>query len=329
MIEQIITPNQKLSGDHSQKMQALGEKTNTIARAIHPGATISYVDYPMHINVGDLLIFLGAMNFFNWNKNTISSSFCLFDMGKNALNSLEKTDVIVCHGGGNFGDIYPKHQRLRETILLRFPDKAVVVMPQSFHFSSRESMHASAKIFAAHKDVTIFVRDQPSYDLAKEYFSDQVYFSPDMAHRLYDDFASVRQYVRLTNSSIQRQPFSLIRRDKEATTISQQVSQKDWTDIMHFGEKLRIERHRSVTKICGAFNRTDNSILFAYHKTIQSIVKAISQRISEHNPWQTSRLHGAILGLLLDRNVSLFDNSYGKNSRYFTQWGKKLVKIES
>jgi exopolysaccharide biosynthesis predicted pyruvyltransferase EpsI len=34
----------------------------------------------------------------------------------------------------------------------------------------------------------------------------------------------------------------------------------------------------------------------------------------------TNRLHAIILGLLLDRSVIAFDNSYGKLSMYYQSW---------
>lgn len=307
-------------------MRQLSLKTEALNTAILPRSSVGYVDYPMHINVGDLLIFLGAMNFFKWNNNSIPSFFCLFDARASAFDSLEEVDVIACHGGGNFGDIYPAHQDLRHNIIKAFPNKPVVIMPQSFHFSSDESMRNSAKIFTSHDNVTIYVRDQPSFDIARKHFSDQVFLSPDMAHRLYDEFTPIRQHARQTS-----QEFRLMRRDVEAIPgqfgSDTKTQSYDWRDIMSFIEKLRIERHRRASKLSGTSSRPDPKSLMSYHRTINSVVKAIAKRVAGRSPWTTSRLHGAILGLLLDRDILLCDNSYGKNSRYFLEWAPDLVTI--
>jgi exopolysaccharide biosynthesis predicted pyruvyltransferase EpsI len=45
----------------------------------------------------------------------------------------------------------------------------------------------------------------------------------------------------------------------------------------------------------------------------------------EFDYWTTSRLHGAILGNLLDKPVKAYDNSYGKLQRYFERWGSTLI----
>ena len=313
----------------AQNMCALGDLTNNISQHIPQNSKVGYVDYPMHINVGDLLIFLGAMNFFKWNNNSIPQSFCLYDARPKAIDALTEVDVIACHGGGNFGDIYPKHQNLRHKMITSFPKKPIVIMPQSFHFSSQEAMHQSARVFAAHENVTIYVRDEQSYKIARNHFSDKVFYSPDMAHRLYNDFAPVRYRIKAKPTPTPSDPFYLMRTDVEASPdlLASNIPSKDWKDIMRFTEKLRIERHRAATKISGNTNRPDPNILFAYHKTIRAVVQAIALRIGGLEPWTTSRLHGAIFGLLLDRTITLYDNSYGKNSRYFSKWAPGLVKL--
>ena len=313
------------------RMRQLAALTNDMARTVPPQARVGYVDYPMHINVGDLLIFLGTMDFFAANHNLVDTSFCLFDACPNNFARLEECQVIVCHGGGNFGDIYPRHQQLRHRILEAFPHKPVVVMPQSFHFSSPQAMKKSAKIFAAHPDVTIHVRDTPSFDLARNHFSDRVFLSPDMAHRLYDGFQDIR--ISAAAAGGNAAPLHLMRRDVEAVPApalrrpEQNVAERDWTDIMRLNEKIRIGRHRTATRLLGLANRADPGQVLAHEKTVRAVIRAIARRIGTANPWHTSRLHGAIMGLLLDRNVFLHDNSYAKNSRYFSQWGPELVSL--
>ena len=314
----------------SGAMGRLGSLTSDIRNSIPQGARVGYVDYPMHVNVGDLLIFLGAMDFFNWNCNEIPHSFCLYDANSRAMDSLQDVDVIACHGGGNFGDIYPRHQKLREQIVRSFPDKPIVIMPQSFHFSSEVAMGESARIFAAHDNVTIYVRDEASFEIARNRFSDKVFYSPDMAHRLYGGFASVRERIKTNFNSAEAGEFFLMRRDVEADPqlSGDMPSSFDWKDIMRFSEKLRMERHRTTTRVSGMANRPAPQVLFGYHKTVRGVIEAISMRIGGYNPWSTSRLHGAIMGLLLDRDVTLYDNSYGKNSRYFSKWGPELVRLK-
>lgn len=324
-----LLPNTALeSPSLSSYMQALGRQTNIVADAIGTGTRVGFVDYPMHINVGDLLIHLGTMDFFRSNGNSLPASFCLFDENARLYDMLDHCDVIVCHGGGNFGDIYPKHQKLRERMVKRFANKPVVVMPQSFHFSGTEAMKESAAIFRGHDNVTIFVRDEESYKVARAHFSDQVFLCPDMAHRLFDGFSPIRDAAR--NSAPSNAPLRLMRRDVEAAGARSinEPGAVDWSDILSTFEKARIWRYRAAAKFDGAFARGNPQRVKNYSATLSSIVSDIATRLIVHGDWTTSRLHGAIFGLLLERKVTLFDNSYGKNSRYFSLWGNEFLDVQ-
>jgi len=306
-------------------MLELAEQTNIVADAIPRGARIGFVDYPMHINVGDLLILLGALDFFRWNANEIHTSFCIFDQTRAAYDRLEQCDVIVCHGGGNFGDIYTRHQGLRETIVARFAHKPVVVMPQSVHFSNAAAMERSAAVFRAHPNVTVFSRDEYSHEIIRTNFTDKVALSPDMAHRLYDSFSSLRD----VQADPGVPPLRLMRKDVEAVSSDERNGSagNDWRDILTPIEKARIGQYRVATQWAGMLGiyRTDH--LNGLSRALEAIVPAVGGRLVRHGAWATSRLHGAIFGLLLGRDVTLFDNSYGKNSRYFSLWGNDLLSL--
>lgn len=305
-------------------MQRLGTLTDDLRTVIPRGARVGYIDYPMHINVGDLLIYLGAMHFFKSNGNTIASSFCVFDASARALDSLQACDVIVCHGGGNFGDIYPLHQKLRELTVSRFPHKPIVVMPQSFHFGSAAALRQSAAVFRRHGNITLCVRDRASETIALQHFSDQVMLLPDMAHRLYDGFAPIR-----SRPATSPDPLFLMRRDVEArggATLPAGAKAQDWSDLLAFPEKLSIARYRVAAQLAGRTG-IPLDILPHHHRAVDRVIAALAGRVARHQSWRTSRLHGAIFGLLLGKEVTLLDNSYGKNSRYFAQWGAGLANL--
>lgn len=303
-------------------MLALGARTSDISTAIPAGATIAFIDYPVHINVGDLLILLGAMDFFEANRNVIAAASCVFDTGTRALEAMEAADVIACHGGGNFGDIYPRHQMLRETIVKAFPHKPIVIMPQSISFGSEAALKQSAAIFRRHPDVTLFVRDAPSFEIARRHFSEKVHLMPDMAHRLHDRFAPWRSRADKAGA-----PFSLIRRDVEATPDP--LEGVDWRDMVGFTGKIRMGRHRLLAQLRGRLNGHDARALAAYRTTTQALIETIADQLAASGTWKTNRLHGAIFGLLMGKDVTLMDNSYGKNSRYFRQWDPEAKLIRA
>src|SRR3546814_12523484 len=58
-------------------------------------------------------------------------------------------------------------------------------MPQSIHFKNPARLAAAARRFAAHRNLTITVRDLDSERLVREPFSNPVHIVPDMAHHLW------------------------------------------------------------------------------------------------------------------------------------------------
>ncbi|WP_417698678.1 polysaccharide pyruvyl transferase family protein [Psychromonas sp.] len=99
-----------LKGMHNEIYKLIGD------------ASVAYVDIPFHFNVGDLLIYKGTEQFFK--EYNIKVNYRCFSLNC-SLKSIESCDVIVMHGGGNFGDIYSEHQSLREKLISKFPNKRI------------------------------------------------------------------------------------------------------------------------------------------------------------------------------------------------------------
>ena len=145
------------------------------------GDSVSYLDIPSHYNTGDLLIYMGTEKFFedysiNVNYRALQSDII--------LSEVEKNDVILIHGGGNFGDLYLKHHRNREKLLLKFAHKKIIFMPQSIFFEDEGNIQKTKEFFSKLQRVTLLVRDTESYELGLKLTSDVMYM-PDMAHSLH------------------------------------------------------------------------------------------------------------------------------------------------
>jgi pyruvyl transferase EpsO len=305
-----------LAPTQTEKMRELARLTDAVSDFVPREAAIGYLDYPLHTNVGDLLIFLGTMDFFRWNRNGIPVSFSVRDAREKAWAALENVDVIVCHGGGNFGDIYHSHQALREAAVERFAHKPIVIMPQSIHFGSETELKRSAAIFARHDNVTILVRDEASYAVARKHFSDKVIAVPDMAHRLFDGFSPIRD-----GQSQHLGTLKLMRRDVEAA--KDQVagaSTLDWKDLLSLNDKARIGAFRLQAAAARFLGADANSPAFAYERAVKKTINGLCTSLVRYDDWQTSRLHGVILGNLLLKSVAASDNNYRKIERYSQFW---------
>ncbi|MGH8531664.1 MAG: polysaccharide pyruvyl transferase family protein [Gammaproteobacteria bacterium] len=89
--------------------------------------------------------------------------------------------AILIHGGGNFGTLWRKHQDFRIDLMERFPDRPIIQLPQSIHFSDDKSVAETARAIHKHGRFTLLVRDRKSDDFAAAKLDCPVHLCPDMA----------------------------------------------------------------------------------------------------------------------------------------------------
>ncbi|HEY8117844.1 MAG TPA: polysaccharide pyruvyl transferase family protein [Methylophilaceae bacterium] len=301
---------------HAGLMQALSDKHQVLLDIIGY-KPLHYVDIPVHGNIGDLLIMQGTLAFFDKYGLVPKVSAPAFAYDQQWI---EPGDVIVFHGGGNFGDLYSEYgmQPLREQVVSNNLGSRIIVLPQTIHFSSPEKQLRSARLFRTHPDVHICVRDQNSYEIAQA-FSDHVYLLPDMAHQLYPVNAEV---VTGMAGSL------LIKRTDDEKSIQQDtarfgtVTMTDWPQLVGQRE-WHIDRFRRAMHVMHKLgmgwlgNRLLADLWAGYaNKLVSNAIRLFSS----YELIVTDRLHGHILACLMDKPSIVLDNSYGKNSRYVSAW---------
>ncbi|HAT30961.1 MAG TPA: exopolysaccharide biosynthesis protein [Janthinobacterium sp.] len=300
--------------NHHSLMLNLQEKHGVIFDLLK-NKSFHYLDIPVHDNIGDLLIMQGTLRFFKRygiQPKTISS------LGTFDPAWIEPGDVIVFHGGGNFGDLYSNINDFREGMVERFARNMIIIMPQTIHFSSKEKEEKSALIFRKHANVHIFVRDKVTQAIAGK-FSDNIYLVPDMAHQLYP-----MPYKKISaHGSLRIQRVDL---EKRSTPPAMQgrVFEKvtDWFELVG-AEKIlislvwrleyRFKRYKwdRLAKAIGPMFWIPIS-----HRFSRKAVHLFSQ----YETIVTDRLHGHILACLMSKPNIVIDNSYGKNSTYMNEW---------
>ena len=151
-------------------MDSLKHKLAEILDVIPRHSSVVYLDYPLYGNVGDLLIMKGTEAFFEaygikvrerWNAEN-------FIPGRR----IPKDAIIVCQGGGNFGDLYPHFQQFRERVVEHYPDNRIVILPQSIYYEHEENIIKTRGILAAHPDLHLFTREKASFDFAVKRFEE-------------------------------------------------------------------------------------------------------------------------------------------------------------
>lgn len=303
---------------------------------------VLYFDYPLHLNVGDLLIYAGTEAFFQDYQINIRLRRCLqsFDLDE-VKKYVKPNTTLVCHGGGNFGDLYPAIQGMREALVQAFPNNRIIIMPQTAYFSNPEAKEKSAAIFSAHKDCYLFARDQATYQLMKDQFSNKVFLSPDMAHQLYGS-ALLKNQRSKSQSAVQKsaeKTLYFLRKDIEASHLEKNIQAtlpanaevKDWEDILTTQDKYYERICSGLAKVANKFHQPwlKNVVNNLWYHHSLAVIERCKDIFQHYDLVITSRLHGHIFSCLLEIPNEVCDNSYGKNLGYYRQWtqGLDFVKV--
>jgi pyruvyl transferase EpsO len=273
------------------------------------GEPVAMVDFPDYKNVGDSAIWLGQMAYlssrFNKSPSYISA---LPDHSHDKLDEAMPSGPILITGGGTFGDIWPGHQELRESILERWPGRLVVQLPQSIHYKSREGADRMARAIALHKNFVLLVRDEESKRFAETHFDCHVRLCPDMAFCI----GPMRPLV-----AAQYPVLAMLRTDQE------KASNYDFTAYPNVPVEDWITESRTAVRIAKAIGAAKGASLNPERikdAKLNAAAKARLQRgirqISRGRAIVTDRLHVHICALLLGRPHAVLDNSYGKVWRF-------------
>lgn len=276
------------------------------------GNSVSYIDIPLHYNIGDQLIYLGTEKFLKeYNINIIHRAF----YSNIDTKKLNETDTILFHGGGNIGDLYPRHQKLREKLISKYKHKKIVILPQTIFFKSEVEKIKCQKIFSEHPNLHIFVRDKKSLEIALS-FTKYAKMMPDMAHSLHPliDIKEISDLDKIKNI------LNLQRRDQETLKNDSNILKNkfDWEDMISFSDIAVLKTFSLLQKTPILKYKINNY----WEKNASYLFFKAEQYFKFYDEVHTDRLHGFILSFLLGKKVVIYDNAYGKNSTYFDAWIK-------
>jgi exopolysaccharide biosynthesis predicted pyruvyltransferase EpsI len=307
--------------DAAESLSVLKLQLKTILDLFDRKSRIFYVDYPVHSNIGDLLINLGTERFFQDYEVPIYRRYSVMNMPNLSSLGVDENTTLLCHGGGNFGDLYPKHQEAREALVDAFPRARIIFLPQSLYYTSQEAQARSLKRIARHSNCHILARDQQSLDALRSGGITRSSMMPDMSHQLWGTIETSHAAVPLGHL----RDIYFLRRDQEATGIPVELAgaisngSADWSDIVSTPHRALAGAIYYLAKAvgraipCGLATST-------WYYTRDLMVRDAVAYFSQCDCVYTNRLHAMILALLLGRDVTAFDNSYGKLSRYAGAW---------
>jgi pyruvyl transferase EpsO len=302
-------------------LQLAGSLAATLESVVPAESQIVYFDYPVHSNVGDMLIFLGTEEWIKKSAIRVSGRYPLNTWPPFAI---DQNVVLVCHGGGNFGDLYA-HQRFREEIVRRYPANRIVFLPQTLYYQSEAALARSAVNLCRHDHLTMIFRDTVSLETAEDAFPDaDLRLAPDMATFLYP---LEKTLGLIEDALLQKRPLYLLRKDREA--VESQILpemdggwQGDWRDML--GHRvMAIHAFRLARGLAGNA-MVSASYFAAWRWFVEKLVRHCAKYFLQADHVITSRLHGHIFASLLGVPNTILDNNYKKNSHYFNTWHKNL-----
>jgi pyruvyl transferase EpsO len=281
---------------------------------------VALVDFPRTPNVGDSLIWLGTIAWLARSGRGAPRYACsdvTYDPRTMARRLGQGT--ILLSGGGNFGDLYEAHQRLRERVIADFPDRRIVQLPQSIHFGSAQATARARAILNRHSQLTLLVRDHSSLEFAGNEFSAASRLCPDMAMSL---------------GPLPRHPATqpvvwLSRADKEASAGAHAeapagIARVDW---MTDGRNRSIRLHHRASRWLRHRPALRPWLSRWLEVRFESIARLRLERgeriLSAGEVVVTDRLHAHILCLLLGIPHYLIDNSYGKVRGFHQAWTRE------
>ncbi|KLI64634.1 polysaccharide pyruvyl transferase family protein [Aurantiacibacter marinus] len=291
----------------------LQARIDTALLPVMPKGDYALVDFPNHANVGDTAIWLGEIAHFDRAGAGMPSYVCqLSDYERKDLKAAVPSGPIFIHGGGNFGDVWPAHQLFREQLLRDFPDRVIVQLPQSIHFSDPARIQQTADAIATHPNFLLLVRDRPSYDLASESFACQVELCPDMAFAI---------------GAIEREKadidvLAMLRADKESRLSERDPVLAggridDWLEEPAW--PLRIGKAFGIAS--AAFHGGLGARrLGKFNGAAGTRFERGKRQLSQANAIVTDRLHVHIMSVLLGIPHAVLDNSYGKIGRFMDEF---------
>lgn len=296
------------------------------------------LDVPNHPNIGDNLIWEGELIFLNNQvRHKLNYSANVYNINLNEIND----EIILFHGGGNFGDLYPECQNLRLEVINKFPNNKIIVLPQTVYYSDIKKLEYESSIYINHKYLTICVRDKESYDILSKYIpKEKISLLPDMA--FYIDFPlktskSINKALimhRTDQEKINTDYIALIQ-----NSLSKDINIKisDWPTysnnkyINHISYLLNYQKIK-LSIWLQKFKITNKLVSPEYGLNSRNkrnkYINIGVQLFTSYEYIYTTRLHGMILGILLNKKVFIVDNKYKKCSNFYNTWLREFDDVK-
>jgi pyruvyl transferase EpsO len=306
----------------SEKITALHALIDESLAPLIGNSPCAYMHLPYFPNIGDVLIWEGTEQFISDHKvNCLSRSSVLTYVKR----PLPGNVILLLHGGGSFGDVWRKGHEFRHRVLDDYPDNPAIILPQTVHYDSPSFLKQDVEALSHRKELTICARDKVSYDFLKTHFGmHRILMLPDMACCI-----DTAKLARIARHKPTGRTLFLMRSDHELAPGSESVLHSLSDKQVDVGDWPAMERRPKYMRLFTVLNRLCHRLgeryvpladMYAGKVMRPLLVRSGVRFLQQYDTIYTTRLHVAILSMLLHREFTLFNNSYGKNSSFYNTW---------
>ncbi len=306
-----------------------------VGSRIKDGEPLAYMDWPMHWNLGDILIWQGTQAVLETRgqfpivtddiaDRNITRANQVFEI-KSTINQADlfiakllRNGAALLHGGGNFGDLWPDNANFRLDAVNGLKDNELIFLPQSIHYRKEEVMKTHNTTFQKHDKTLFMLRDYPSLNYSRVNFTGKpAMYVPDMAFAMGPQTPSANPIVDV---------IFLLRLDKERVVKLDQrkfayeklakakVSYEVWDfPIFGFPLKLAPDNKTAVYDYTKVYPKQLNKVPHnTRHAYLGFRTQMANNLFSRGRLVITDRLHASIMSTLMGKPVIYLDNSYKK-----------------
>jgi pyruvyl transferase EpsO len=288
-----------------------------VGSRIRDGEPVSFMDLPMHSNLGDVFIWQGTQVILE-----VRSQFPLVSDGWNDRNISKilpqlRNGVVLLQGGGNFGDLWRDSANFRTRAVKQIKDNDLIFLPQSVNYTKPVNMKSDNTTFQLNNRTLFMFRDYPSLNYSLQHFTNKpAMYVPDMAFVLGPQTPVAHPIVDIV-LLLRLDKEKVIKLDQRKTALNKLtesgVSFEVW-DFPILGFPLKVEKDKTViynyTKVYPKqLNTLKHNTRHAYlgHRT-----QMANNLFSRGRLIITDRLHATIFTTLMGKPVIYLDNTYKK-----------------
>ena len=218
-----------------------------------------------------------------------------FSRAKEAVSKVTEPVVVLTSGGGDTC-IWKTPCQLREKLVQAFPDRQILVFPQSVHFKSMQEMKAHAAAMNKHPNITYLYRDHKSYNI-------------------------------IVNSGMFQYNKAVLCPDAAMQIGMKQPPVEPTYDIVWLKRKDKESHHSNLPKFPANISTIVEDWIDTKSPRGENIKETSYQRLmtglhflSRGRVIVSDRLHAHILSVLLGKPSVMLDNSYKKVSSFHNTW---------